>query len=166
MNDLILVHSADICHHGVKGQSWGKRQYQYEDGSLTPLGREHYGVTDKRSEKAIRKADKLRKKAALQEASDKKTDARYIKAYNNVARKVNSDGSIAKFNEEYGKKNNNNFETQKYVNEYTKWISKKIDTEYKNLATLDVKNNKNYKKAEKIIAKYGFTNLNTNDNKK
>lgn len=47
MDDMILVHSADVCHHGVKGQSWGKRQYQYEDGSLTPLGREHYGVSKK-----------------------------------------------------------------------------------------------------------------------
>ena len=41
---MILVHSKDICHHGVDGQKWGKRQYQYDDGSLTPLGRIHYGV--------------------------------------------------------------------------------------------------------------------------
>lgn len=47
MENLILVHSADIYHHGVKGQKWGKRQYQYEDGSLTPLGREHYGIKER-----------------------------------------------------------------------------------------------------------------------
>jgi cell division protein FtsL len=35
---------AIIYHSGTKGQKWGKRQYQYEDGSLTPLGRIHYGV--------------------------------------------------------------------------------------------------------------------------
>ena len=43
MENLILVHSADICHYGIKGQKWGERKYQYEDGRLTPLGREHYG---------------------------------------------------------------------------------------------------------------------------
>jgi hypothetical protein len=35
---------AIIYHSGTKGQKWGKRQYQNEDGSLTPLGRLHYGI--------------------------------------------------------------------------------------------------------------------------
>lgn len=33
-----------LQHYGVPGMQWGKRNYQYEDGSLTPAGREHYGV--------------------------------------------------------------------------------------------------------------------------
>lgn len=32
-----------LMHHGIKGQKWGKRRWQNEDGSLTPAGREHYG---------------------------------------------------------------------------------------------------------------------------
>ena len=32
-----------LIHYGVKGQQWGKRQYQNLDGSLTSLGRSHYG---------------------------------------------------------------------------------------------------------------------------
>jgi len=31
-----------IAHHGIKGQKWGTRRWQNEDGSLTPAGREHY----------------------------------------------------------------------------------------------------------------------------
>ena len=33
-----------IAHHGIKGQKWGERKYQYKDGSLTPEGRKRYGV--------------------------------------------------------------------------------------------------------------------------
>lgn len=35
-------------HHGIKGQKWGNRRYQYEDGSLTPEGRQRYGVGNER----------------------------------------------------------------------------------------------------------------------
>lgn len=54
MDDKILIHSKDICHHGVDGQKWGKRQYQYADGSLTPLGRVHYGVGEARERSKIK----------------------------------------------------------------------------------------------------------------
>ena len=37
-----------LAHYGVKGQVHGRRRYQNEDGSLTPEGREHYGVGDPR----------------------------------------------------------------------------------------------------------------------
>ena len=33
----------ELYHHGIKGQHWGERRYQNEDGSLTAEGREHYG---------------------------------------------------------------------------------------------------------------------------
>lgn len=31
-----------LAHHGIKGQKWGVRRWQYEDGSLTPEGYIHY----------------------------------------------------------------------------------------------------------------------------
>ena len=39
----------ELYHHGIKGQKHGQRRYQNADGSLTPLGREHYGVGVKRA---------------------------------------------------------------------------------------------------------------------
>lgn len=35
-----------LAHYGVEGMRWGVRRYQNEDGSLTALGREHYGIHD------------------------------------------------------------------------------------------------------------------------
>lgn len=43
-----MKHSS-LSHHGVKGQKHGVRQYQNEDGTLTQLGREHYGYGDEES---------------------------------------------------------------------------------------------------------------------
>lgn len=33
-----------LLHWGIKGMHWGDRNYQYDDGSLTPAGRIRYGV--------------------------------------------------------------------------------------------------------------------------
>lgn len=41
-------YSDELYHHGVKGQRWGFRRYQNEDGSLTTLGKMHYGVSEVR----------------------------------------------------------------------------------------------------------------------
>ena len=33
----------ELYHHGIKGQKWGVRRYQNEDGTLTEEGKERYG---------------------------------------------------------------------------------------------------------------------------
>ena len=33
-----------LIHHGIKGQRWGVRRYQNEDGSLTEAGKKHYAL--------------------------------------------------------------------------------------------------------------------------
>ena len=40
---------SELYHHGIKGQRRGVRRYQYEDGSLTPLGKIRYGENSSKS---------------------------------------------------------------------------------------------------------------------
>lgn len=32
----------ELYHYGIKNQRWGTRRFQYEDGTLTPEGKERY----------------------------------------------------------------------------------------------------------------------------
>lgn len=55
-----------LMHHGVKGQKWGRRRYQYEDGLLTPEGRRRlgFGFGESRSKikaREERRTDRLQK---------------------------------------------------------------------------------------------------------
>ena len=45
-----------LMHYGIKGQKWGVRRYQNPDGSLTALGREHYGIIGERAVARIQDA--------------------------------------------------------------------------------------------------------------
>lgn len=36
-----------LIHHGIRGQRWGVRRYQNEDGSLTSVGKKRYSISDK-----------------------------------------------------------------------------------------------------------------------
>ena len=44
----MLVSSDELRHHGIKGQRWGVRRFQEEDGSLTPAGKERYDDDNKK----------------------------------------------------------------------------------------------------------------------
>ena len=78
----------ELYHSGVKNQKWGIRRYQNEDGSLTELGRQHYGYGIKRAIKSIgenHKKKKLAKKRA--KALEKARKARAEKRAHDAARK-------------------------------------------------------------------------------
>lgn len=57
-------YSDELEHAGIKGMKWGQRRYQNPDGSLTPLGRKHYG---KEAAKKVKP-----KTTAVKEAKPKK----------------------------------------------------------------------------------------------
>lgn len=70
-------YGSELYHHGVKGQRWGQRLYQNEDGSLTPLGkarREALIIKKDRAkvkeEKKIARRAKREERKALKEARE------------------------------------------------------------------------------------------------
>lgn len=74
-----------LQHFGAKGMKWGTRRYQNEDGSLTELGRKHYGVEGERSASGVsRDLRRLEKERAGSQARadyyTKKTAKKVAKA--------------------------------------------------------------------------------------
>lgn len=64
-------YSGPLIHSGTKGMHWGERLYQYEDGSLTPLGRIHYGIGKARARRIEQANEKARIKAEQTEKREK-----------------------------------------------------------------------------------------------
>ena len=80
----MYVYSKDgmLYHHDIKGQKWGKRRFQNQDGSLTPAGEQRYLS---RSEK---KAAKLEKKV-----TDKYSKAGQLRGRADYFKKLGDDAS-------------------------------------------------------------------------
>lgn len=45
-----------IAHHGIKGQRWGVRRYQNDNGSLTPAGKKRQAKQEVKAKKELTKA--------------------------------------------------------------------------------------------------------------
>lgn len=54
--EMLEETGTSMAHHGIKGQKHGLRRFQYEDGSLTPAGKERYGVGNAKHKDAIRES--------------------------------------------------------------------------------------------------------------
>lgn len=62
----------ELYHHGVKGQHWGIRRYQNEDGTLTEEGRKHWKELNSSEKTEIKK--EMVDKAALKDIRTFKND--------------------------------------------------------------------------------------------
>ena len=80
------VFDDELYHWGIKGQRWGERRFQNEDGSWTPEGRERYGKGDGervKIEKAKATYNTQKYKADLKSKAQKEKDVRAAKEERN-----------------------------------------------------------------------------------
>lgn len=63
MNDFII-------HYGIKGQRWGIRNYQNEDGTLTAAGKERYSDASREYKKEANKLVRLANNADINRQKD------------------------------------------------------------------------------------------------
>ena len=74
-----------LMHHGVKGQEWGKRQYQDEDGNYTDEGVRHYRELRKKREEAEKK------RAEYEKSDEAQRNKRIARMKSSVDKKALSD---------------------------------------------------------------------------
>lgn len=58
--------SMELYHHGIKGQKWGVRRYQFADGSYTPAGKKRYQNTQSTTSLINMKVNELTRTMATQ----------------------------------------------------------------------------------------------------
>ena len=67
----------ELTHHGVKGQKWGVRRYQYADGTLTPAGEKRYS----NSKNKVKTLMSMKVKHAVNNARTVATGRQYVDTY-------------------------------------------------------------------------------------
>lgn len=147
-----------ITHHGIKGQKWGTRRWQNEDGSLTPAGREHYGVskiTRGSIKRSLNRADNLRSDAQYVINRSKKKSAKLQeKLKKRIAKTEEREGGaterdekkIAKLKTKISKERNTQKAARRTQAELNESIKRTIKLANKN--GLSVKSRDVYKDAE------------------
>lgn len=65
-----MLYNDYLAHHGIKGQKWGVRRFQNEDGMLTAEGRDRYGVGEGFMPRTQRKTPSYIRKDGYQNRSN------------------------------------------------------------------------------------------------
>lgn len=145
-SDVGIEHSEEndegLQHWGVRGMVKGERRYQYEDGSLTPLGRIHYGrlmkkfkrkgYLDENGQMTLEAYHKLSKKDEKWAA--KNHDKIYSEAMK-LASKEMKEYRQNYLNKKYSEQIRNRKVGLSYVNEYNAKLAEVLTEKVKNVRT-------------------------------
>lgn len=98
----------ELYHFGVKGMRHGQRRFQNPDGSLTALGRQHYGVGGERSRAGVsrdlRRMEKERAGAQARADYYKNRSAKYVAKAQLKAKKTGQPVKLSKKRERFVEK--------------------------------------------------------------
>lgn len=148
----------ELYHHGIKGQKWGVRRYQNEDGTLTPAGVKRYGEHGSDYLKAKREYRKAKAKSKRGRFAFGLARMLTVKSpvLNTIAR--GSGGIVKSANMEKQQRAKDNLTRAKYTRDYETGRRKKLDGQYQP----DVEDEVKYGRKESVrIAKRrnrGMTN--------
>ena len=112
MNNYIQTSFTDwengLKHFGVKGMKHGQRRFQNPDGSLTALGRQHYGVNGERSRggvsRDLRRLEKERAGAQARADYYSNRSAKYVAKAKLKAQKTGQPMKLSKKRERFVEK--------------------------------------------------------------
>lgn len=89
-----------LAHHGIKGQKWGRRRFQNEDGSLTDAGKKRYADDD--SSYDSKTGDTKTERANAARAKYKQTNDEINNKVRQIAddSKAEAEAAVARFKKE------------------------------------------------------------------
>lgn len=75
-------YTEELYHHGIKGQRWGVRRYQFADGSLTPAGKKRYHYSSNpNAAYRVSKMMSMKVGEAVNSVRTKTTGKQYVDTY-------------------------------------------------------------------------------------
>ena len=78
MSEYIIVRSDELTHWGIKGQKWGVRRYQNEDGSYTKEGKERYNKRYRTDDGSMTEAGRKKYEKALKTSQGEKISSKQM----------------------------------------------------------------------------------------